>query len=62
MLERSFFQFQNHAAIPGLYESEYLVVWVMHEWVLCRLWVTVADSCYVCMRENNAWTVCHVWV
>jgi len=23
MLERSFFQFQNHAAIPELYESEY---------------------------------------
>jgi ATP-dependent RNA helicase DOB1 len=25
MLERSFFQFQNHAAIPELYESEYLL-------------------------------------
>jgi len=30
MLERSFFQFQNHAAIPELYESEYSNLSCLH--------------------------------
>jgi superfamily II RNA helicase len=46
MLERSFFQFQNHAAIPELYESECFSYYELCE--LCRLTV-------VCMYVRIVW-------
>jgi hypothetical protein len=63
MLERSFFQFQNRAAIPQLYESEY---YVDCEWqlqiILSLIYIWKIIIFHMSMIENNTWIMCHVWV